>query len=311
VSDLHGLLPPLDRFVPGTALKQWLARGDRLAAHTPGYFSALGEHFRWPEGALPAAALIRQVLTGDAGEHVWLCADPAWVQPEMNGARLLACGNLDLNMEQAREFVAALDETFAEQSMALEVGDASHWQVRLPGYIDMPTFAEPEEALGADMLQHLPQGPEGRRWRALINEAQIILHQHPLNQVRRQVGRPPVNSVWLWGGGALPAWVESGLSRVISDDLLVWALAGRAGVDVCGRDSFTSVAAEKVSSSAFELLDLQDIQAGEIESSWWPRIEAGLVSGRFGQVRMLFASGERWSMRASHRWRFWRKASTL
>ena len=38
-----------------------------------------------------------------------------------------------------------------------------------------------------------------------MNEAQMILHTHPVNAEREARGMPAVNSVWLWGGGTLPA----------------------------------------------------------------------------------------------------------
>jgi hypothetical protein len=303
MTDLHVLLPPLERFAPASPLRGWLARGDRLADGEPGNFAALAGYFQWPEGGLPAAALIRQLLAGDAGKDQWLCADPAWIQPELNGARLLACGRLDLSMADAASLADALRDTFADAGMCLDVGDASHWQLRLPAYSELPDFAAPEAALGADLFEHLPKGPEGRRWRALLTEAQVILHQHPLNEQRRQQGRPPINSVWIWGGGMLPATVESGLGRIASDDLMAWALAARAGVDVVGRDAFSPAATASV-----ELLDLLDSEAARIDGHWWPMLEAGLRGGSFHELRLVFASGERWSLRSLHRLRFWRKA---
>jgi hypothetical protein len=38
---------------------------------------------------------------------------------------------------------------------------------------------------------------------------QVILHQHPVNAERRARGLPPVNSLWLWGGGPLPQRVNN------------------------------------------------------------------------------------------------------
>ena len=57
----------------------------------------------------------------------------------------------------------------------------------------LPTMASPEEALGADLFDHLPEGQEGLRWRALLSEAQVALHQHPLNAQRQAAGKPPVS----------------------------------------------------------------------------------------------------------------------
>ncbi|MGF6712302.1 hypothetical protein QFZ41_003266 [Luteibacter sp. W1I16] len=315
---LHVLLPGRDKLAGASAFAGWLARGTTLPAAVPGYLVALSEHFRWPHGTLPAAALIRQSVAGDASDALWLSADPAWVQPELNGARLLACGNLGLSVEDSKSLVEALAETFEAEGMSLLVGDAQHWQLRLPNYVEVPSFPEPEEALGADLFEQLPKGEEGRRWRALINEAQVVLHNHPVNRTRTAQGLPPVNSVWLWGPGALPEWVECGLSRIYSDDLLAWALAHRANVDVQSRTTFAApvgaasagardnpaIAAE--AAPAYSLLDLQDIQPSAFERDWWSAIEAHLTAGT--EIRLAFADGVRTVLRKRHRLRFWRKA---
>ncbi|MGE7136262.1 phosphoglycerate mutase [Luteibacter sp. NPDC031894] len=306
---LHVLLPAREKLSAAASFTEWLARGTTLSAAMPGYLVALAEHFRWPHGPLPAAALIRQSVAGDAGDALWLSADPSWVQPELNGARLLACGNLGLSLEDAKRLVAALAETFEAEGMELRVGDAQHWQLRLPPYIEIPTFPEPEEALGADLFEQLPKGGDGRRWRALINEAQVVLHNHPVNRARVTQGLPPVNSVWLWGPGALPEWVESGLTRVYSDDLLAWALAHRAGVDIEPRATIVRRSTGSdvpLASDPVGLLDLQDVQPADFGRDWWPAIEARLLAG--SEIRLAFADGIRMVLRKRHRLRFWRKA---
>ncbi|WP_448100863.1 phosphoglycerate mutase [Luteibacter jiangsuensis] len=300
---LHVLLPGRDKFAGTAGFSEWLARGSNLPAAMPGYLAALAEHFRWPQGPMPAAALIRQSVAGDAGTSLWLSADPAWVQPELNGARLLACGNLGLSAADAQSLAAALSETFEAEGMELRVGDAQHWQLRVPAYVEVPSFPEPEDALGADLFEQLPKGAEGRRWRALINEAQVVLHNHPVNRSRAAQGMPPVNSVWLWGPGALPDWVESGLTRIYSDDLLAWALAHRAGVDTQSRGHFASTAE---AAPAFALLDLQDVQPSGFARDWWPLIETRLLAGT--EIRLAFADGTRAVLHKRHRLRFWRKA---
>jgi hypothetical protein len=321
---LNVLLPSREKLRHVPAFAAWLARGTTLPAALPGYLVAMAEQFRWPSGPLPAAALIRQSVAGDAGDALWLSADPAWVQPELNGARLLACGNLGLRLEESMALVNALAETFEAEGMKLLVGDSQHWQLRLPTYVDVPSFPEPEEALGADLFEQLPKGEEGRRWRALINEAQVVLHNHPVNAARVARGLPPVNSVWLWGAGALPDWVECGLGRIYSDDLLAWALGHRANVDVQARSAFVradssanrgrrkgDIADKSAPTKAgdeisYTLLDLQDIQPAEFEQVWWPAIEARLDTGT--EIRLAFADGLRMVFRKSHRLRFWRKA---
>ncbi|QWT21004.1 hypothetical protein KPL74_03085 [Bacillus sp. NP157] len=316
---LNVLLPGYDKLRFLDVFAQWVARGTERPAAPPGYLHALAEHFRWPAGPLPVAALIRQSVAGDAGDALWVCADPAWVQPELSGARLLACGNLAVSAADAASMVDALGETFAEEGMALFVGDPQHWQLKVPSYVQVPAFPEPEEALGADLFEQLPKGDDGRRWRALINEAQVVLHNHPANADRQYNGLPPVNSIWLWGAGALPDWVECGQSHIYSDDLLVWALGQKSGTDVQGRSALVGARPARDprppqtpsptnTPSTVTLLDLQDIQPGDFAQTWWPFLEARLEAG--SELCLSFADGRRTVVHKRHRLRFWRKAKT-
>ncbi|MCZ7655242.1 MAG: hypothetical protein M5R42_14705 [Rhodocyclaceae bacterium] len=52
---------------------------------------------------------------------------------------------------------------------------------------------------GRTIEPFLPQGDDAREWRRFINEAQVLLHNHPINMAREAEGRPTVNSLWPWG----------------------------------------------------------------------------------------------------------------
>jgi hypothetical protein len=291
-------LPAHQRFSPAHPLQRLLARADRLDHGPRGYLAGLQHYFSCTGAQLPAAALTRQQLAGDADDALWLSADPCWVQAEMNGARLLACGQLGLDMEQAQALAQPLRPVFGDAGMQLELSSPDRWHLRLPGGSPIPTFAAPEQALGEDLFQHLPQGPKGRRWRVLINEIQVLLHQHPLNSDRRAQGLPPVNSLWLWGGGVLPHQVSTRWASVVSDDLLLQALARKAGV-ACQSRSADAVRAAQ----AGTLVDLQDLPVAQIEQDWWPTLDELL---RRQPVTLAFADGGRWRHGPWHRLRFWR-----
>lgn len=299
IEPLQWWLPDLARFSPDHPLRLPIARADPLPAGPRGYLAGLESYFACP-GGLPAAALTRELLMGDAADAAWLSADPAWVQPDLNGARLLACGQLALTMEEADALARPLRPVFGDAGMLLEVSSPDRWHLRLPKDSQIPAFASPERALGEDLFEHLPQGADGRRWRMLINETQILLHQHPVNQARSERGLPPVNSLWFWGGGTLPAHVRTALAAVIGDDVLLGALAGRAGLVMQPRTP-AHVALARTGG----MIDLQDLPVDVIANDWWPSLEPLL---RTQPVQWVFASGERFVHRPWHRWRFWRKA---
>ena len=155
----------------------------------------------------------------------------------------------------------------------------------------------PKTALGDDLARHLPEGENAQRWRGLLNEAQVILHKHPLNTERAQRGLPPVNSLWFWGAGMLPEWVRTTSTQVFSDDEIVVALARLAKVSYSALANFEQAmqsldvnalgnivaCGEKRAdeANASRLLDLsrqRDIAA--LERNWFAPIDNALVRRR-------------------------------
>ena len=289
------LLPERRRF-PATppGLAKLLGRGDRLADAQAGERAQLLRHFQPMPAGWPMAAITRQHDAGDAAARAWLRADPAFAQVESTGARLHAIGNLALTREEADEFLATLRPVFGESGMVLDAPVPGRWYLSLEPGAPLPEFADPAAALGGDLFQLLPAGPEGRRWRALFNEAQVLLHQHPRNAARVAAGRAPVNALWFWGAGRLPHAVQSGAGAVLSGDVELAALAALAGVG------------QTQEPRAGTLVDLRQLRDPA-------RLEAVLVDALHEglEARLDFADGARWSLRAAQRWRFWRRPQTL
>lgn len=293
-------LPDLPRFDSSHPMRTLLQRADRIGDGAKGYLGGLAAYFQCGDH-LPAAALMREHLAGDAGDISWLSADPAWVQPDLSGARLLACGQLQLSPEEAQALAEPLKPVFSDAGMTLEISSPDRWHLRLPAQTALPDFDAPEQALGEDLYEHLPQGTDGRRWRVLLNEVQVLLHQHPVNAQRRARGLPPVNSVWLWGGGTLPSRVSTSLAGVIGEDVLLLALAKSAGIPARPRSDASIDAAR-----AGWLIDLQDSSVDDIAGRWWLLLQA---LAKRQTLTLTFASGERWLHRPWHRLRFWRRAT--
>lgn len=308
MSSLHLLLPPLPRFHNTGPLKRWLARGDRVPDAASGRERVLRELFDVPSASLPVAALLREDSAHDAGDALWLCADPASVRAEPNGARLLACGrDLALTPDDAESLAQPLRALFGDAGGRLEITSPCQWALRLLRGSPLPEFASPDVALGADLLDHLPKGESGRRWRILFNEAQVLLHSHAVNAARRERDLLPVNALWFWGAGTLPAFVKSSLTTVFSDDALVGALARRAGVAAV--TALSPGALGTLRRGGNVLLDLAMLDARQIESEWLPRVDGCLRTGAAGMAEVAFASGERFVIRRWHRWRCWRRAT--
>jgi len=299
------LLPAPESLRGGLAaaprLAQVLGRGDLLDPGKPGRDEQLHRHFRVLPRRLPVAPLTRCLDADDAQLGAWLRCDPAHVRADMATARLVAFGEaLQLDAEEATSLIAPLRPLFGDSNAPISAPHPSRWYASIAEARALPSMASPDEVLGADLLACLPAGQEGLRWRQLWNEAQVILHQHPVNARRVAAGKLPVNSLWFWGGGTLPDSVECSSRAFLSTDPLVQALAARAGVPKA------DPAGAWQDGVLIDLCRLRDV--AEIEQQVLPEAMTVLASATLDAVDLDFADGRVWRLRHGQRWRFWRRA---
>ena len=296
------LLPATSRFA-GVALPPMLARAlgraDRVE-HDVGEQAQLERHFRLLPDRWTPAALTRVVDGGieDAQLSGWLRADPAYIRPDINGARLLATGDtLRLDSDDVEALLPALRPLFGDTGFMLDAPHPGRWYLRLPRESKLPAFATPSQALGEDVFEHIPGGAEARRWRVLSSEAQVVLHNHPHNTARAAAGKPPINSLWFWGGGVLPDHVTSTSLTVYSDDPLLHGLAAVGKLVPMPLNAFTDFDTDAL----VDLRATRDTRA--LASALMPPAAA---SAARREVVFDFADGQAFTMQPGQRWRFWR-----
>lgn len=300
------LLPSRARFAGQAlpdAIARVLGRADRTPVGEPGERAQLLRHFQLLPRGWPVAALTRQLDADDAMLSAWLRADPVYVRPDINGARLLAHDKaLLLDQHDADALLPALRPLFGDTGFTIDAPTPTRWYLRLPRESKLPTFAEPVEALGADLFEHLPEGPEGRRWRALLSEAQVVLHNHPHNAARIAAGKPPVNSLWFWGGGILPDHVTTPHGSVESDDATLLALGSAA------RAQASAPSAGFVAATANGLHDLRAMRnVARLAGDWLAPAIVAVQRGEVERLRLDFEDGSGFIIEKRQRWRFWRK----
>ena len=301
------LLPERARFA-GQAMPEALGRALSRADRDERALPALQRVFDVLPRGWPAAAVTRQRDAGDAAGALWLRADPAYVRPDISGARLLGFGDaLGLNEAQVALLLTPLRPLFGDCGFIIDAPHPSRWYVRLPAGAKLPAFASPTDALGADLLEHLPgsvaQDPGARRWRSLLSEAQIVLHNHPLNAERAARGLAPVNSLWFWGAGALPDRVTCTADLVLTRDEAVQAFAMQARTEA--REPPEAWPAD---SAGHTVVDLRHLRAAhELHASWLAPMLAEVESGRRSCIALEFEDGVSYTLARSQRWRFWRR----
>lgn len=306
------LLPGSARFAGLTLaepLARALGRADRIEQGVAGHKAQLLRHFELLPRSWPAAALSRKADADDAAQAAWLRADPAWVRPDMTGARLFAHGGgLQLTRADVDALLPALRPLFGDGGFLIDAPVPSRWYVQLPREARLPAFAEPDDALGADLFEHLVDTGDGssqaRRWRALLSEAQVVLHNHPWNGQRAAAGKPPVNSLWFWGGGVLPDHVGGDHASVQTDDALLRGLAELAGAAV----DKTALQFPPLAETGNALFDLRNaLDPTATIRNWLLPAAAAVATRRLERLRLDFADGSGLLLTHGQRWRLWRR----
>lgn len=173
----------------------------------------------------PVAAFTLLADGGNPGGDFWLQAEPVYLQLQRDQLVLADAGNLDITQAEADSLTAALNEHFSDEGLSFLPNRPGRWHLRLSQIPANLKTRSLETAIGRNIRNILPSGPDGRRWHSILNEAQMLLHRHPVNEAREQRGLPPVNSIWPWGGGVLPTNPTSHFVHISSDNALARGLA--------------------------------------------------------------------------------------
>lgn len=187
-----------DLRLPG--LETLVARG-RMRVHVPlGIEGALcrawgvKKQTDWPWAAISLAA-----DGGSADQGYWLRADPVHIRIQSDKLILLGNDLLNVSPTEAVTLSADLNAHFGDE-FELRPLQPGRWYLPFnhdPGIKTTPLSL----AAGRHIDPVLPNGKDALKWRALLNEIQMLLFSHPINQEREARGRPSINSIWLWGGG--------------------------------------------------------------------------------------------------------------
>ncbi len=284
------------------ALEMLLARGRRTSDEAMSLEAWLAEAFEGdPEAEIPAGALTLSATGGTPADSAWMRADPAHLRLNRDQLVLVPALAFPIKPIEAEALVATLNSHFAGELTFYPVL-ADRWCVRvespLAGELRMRT---PIEVAGKDINRHLPTGDIATRWHALLNEMQMVLHEHEVNEAREARGEPVVNSVWLWGAGALPDDVAGPFQSVTADDPLAIGYAKAAGMRNRPVPRSAEEWLERLPEDGRQLLVLDALRlpfalsdletwrtrVQEIDSIWCvPLIEA-LKAGRIGMVTIV------------------------
>lgn len=312
------------------ALTTLLARAD-LERHDPIAPEAwlcqafeLERQHDWP------LAPLTLTLDGGEPEGVYsLRADPVHIKVGRDGLHLVDAALFDLAAEDAASLVNALNAHFADSDLRFEAPNPKRWYVKLARAPALATRTISEVA-GRDVQHFLPTGADALHWHGVFNEAQMVLHDHPVNVAREARGEPEVNSVWFWGGGTPSRVPGRPFGSVWSDDAGAIALAAAAdahdGALPADAQSWLRTLAAADAESHLLVLDTlrapavyDDAHAwrtriAELEERWFAPLLAALRNGRLTRLTLVALGRDasaRFSVARTDLVKIWRRAKPL
>lgn len=282
--------------------------------------AALVERFRLPHDTAPAA-LRRLGETGQAPGGPCLCVDPVGLRFTRDHLLLIDGAELDIAPAEATALIDGLNDTFPEIGRFV-AGSPSHWYLEqaTPPQVRLVPLAD---VVGRPVAMFMPEGEDARHWHRLINETQVWLHAHPVNQARDAAGRQTINSLWPWGNGSALTTATAPAPRLVGVSPLLAGLARAAGsateaapLDTLlqdGRDALVCLGEAELAARHMDLGAWQAALA-DIDRQWLAPALAALRDARLQGIS-LTAPGDRATLQLElerpRLWPFWKRPQPL
>ena len=246
-------------------------------------------------------------LLADGGapeRHFWMRADPVHLRVGRDSVALMDSGAFEVSRHEAEALVEALNRHFGD-ALRLYPLRPQRWYARLAQAPELEA-TPPRAVRGRPIEEHLPAGRDAMRFDALMNEAQMVLHEHPVNDGREARGAPAINSVWFWGGGVFGAPGARPFDAVIANDRLACglALAAGAGARALPKSAQALLAGGADEGAALVVLDSMQDETGyadearllelraALERDWFAPLLAALESGRIGMITLHLSGAD-------------------
>jgi len=255
----------------------------------------------WP---LAAIAALGEGIAREAHGY-WLLAHPVHFVLQRDyfsmGPSLL------LAVEESQALMSTLNQHFTHDGLKfIAASRPDYWYLHLEADPEIST-TEIGVVMGRDTTSFMPQGKGAAKWNRLLNEAQMLMFEHPVNKAREERGELAVNSVWISGGGALAAKVNASNKTIYADDALSKGLALLAGQ--LAKTLPANMSAVLDESHDDVLLVLDEFDAAEADV-----VLKALKQRRISHLTMDFSLyGEvlRLEVKPSDTWKFWKKSQSL
>lgn len=303
-------LPDVNALGDKTLLR-WLYRGD-LAYATTRPVEPLDALAEFSGATAPSEGRAGLRFFGQTGDSpsVWMAgADPVYLEPRLDHLFVHTFAPGEIPVSEFRALFRHLQDTLAA------AGEFAFARVAAYGYLrsDAPLTTAGLSAQVIDQRvpnDYLPSGTDAAEFRRRLSEIEMALHEHEVNEARQSRGEFPINSLWIWGGGHLPAIEPRPLPPLFCNDPLLigyWRLSG---------GSLTPLPVSvpeiiNITDSGFATVLPRYPETAPLIEPALAALRTALHTGRLDEVCLHFANDLKVTLRPGHRFRYWRRASPV
>lgn len=269
-----------------------------------------------------AAALTLAQDIPDAAPGYWLRADPVHARVDRDRAILFDPIQLTVTAAEADALVTLLNQHFAADGLRWFAPHPARWYVHCAQAPAITTTAL-DDVIGDNFHLHLPRGADQMRWHGWLNEMQMLLYTHPVNDARDLAGQTTINAVWLWGEGAPLRPLTAPAKQLLANHGLAISLAQQAGIKAQAlpascptqwdADVLVWQDALLAAARAGDLAAWRDALLA-LERDWFSPLWQQFQAGKLADLQLILpdpAGTLRIHLTSRERWKFWRRGASL
>ncbi len=168
---------------------------------------------------LPFAQAFVETKEVDNPQRYLLCRT-IHLKADMHNALVIPLDNNNVNEDDSSLVLEDL-QTFFSEDCELKPLENGLWLMRLKNCEPSDCYPHYLSVIGRKANQFIEQSKQALPWYKLMNEMQMFMHQHPINQNRLTTGLLPINSLWFWGAGEKPKFDDNKAQWFCDDEELI------------------------------------------------------------------------------------------
>lgn len=177
-------------------LQRSLSRASQSSLPASNYFSTL-HYLLCPQQPVELSQLLSRFDQLPEHNSFYYLIEPVHFKAESDHAVLLGSELLQPQLDEAQQLVETFNAHFAVEGISLHMASASRWYLLSERALSLE-LRSMEECLGRDIKHFMPRGDDALWWRRILNEAQMLFFEHPVNLQREQQQQLSMNGLWLF-----------------------------------------------------------------------------------------------------------------